>query len=95
MDAKAQRRSSAQFAQLASPPYAGGLYAQAGRGSLDLGERYDAGEDDGPLPARFAKGLKVALVHLKKGLEDSARLDRSWGLVWGDPELRLVVLKSS
>ena len=80
MDAKAQRRSSAQFAQLASPPYAGGLYAQAGRG---------------PLPARFAKGLKVALVHLKKGLEDSARLDRSWGLVWGDPELRLVVLKSS
>lgn len=95
MDAKAYKRSSLTVVPGLAPTYGYGFPNDGGRGSLDLGDTYDTGVEDGPLPERLAKGVKLAFTHLRKGLEDSARLDRSWSLVWGDPELRKVVLKSS
>jgi hypothetical protein len=95
MDAKSYKRSSVTLAPGAGLGYGYGYPSGGGRGSLDLSDGYEASTDDGPLPERIAKGVKTAFTHLRKGLEDSARLDRSWGLVWGDPELRKVVLKSS
>jgi hypothetical protein len=74
MDAKAYKRSSLTVVPGMGPAYGYGYTNEGGRGSLDLGDTYDAGAEDGPLPERLAKGVKLAFTHLRKGLEDSARL---------------------
>lgn len=64
-----------------SPGYPGGVF--------DLNEQADETPRE-----RILSGFRSATFRIGRGLEDAWRLDRSWSLVWGDPELRLVVLKS-
>ncbi|WVQ80629.1 hypothetical protein IAT38_002734 [Cryptococcus sp. DSM 104549] len=81
---------------LPSAEAGGGLgYGKGGGGgSYELGD--GLGWDGGRKASEGILGkVRDVFESLTKGFGDAVRLDRSWNLVWGDRELRTLVLKST
>ncbi|KAK6910213.1 hypothetical protein I203_104245 [Kwoniella mangroviensis CBS 8507] len=84
----------------ASPLNLGGINTYSSGGGLnspglDVGYTQSYGGGDWTDGQYIGIRIRGMIDHLRMGLRDAVRLERSWELVWSDRELRTLVLKST